>query len=396
MKSFHSLIVSFFLVFIVIPEMSHGQNRSLWVTRWDYESADDVIRIMENCQAIGVKNVIFQVRGNATVFYPSKIEPWGWELTGDSAQNIGMDPGWDPLQTAIDEAHKRGMELHAWMNLFPGWRGLESPPAKSNHIWLKHRSWFIIDQKGVLLQPTRSFYAFLSPGNPSVRQYLASLFGEVAKNYPSLDEIHMDYVRYPAHNEVSRTIRDFSYDKVSVAAFRKIHKKYPQYDMPEWMKFKCDQVSSTIRAVRLAILDASPTMRLSSTCMAEINRATSEVGQEPREWLSEGLVDWIIPMAYKRDTAGLEETLTSLDQAFDSKYKQQISVGLNIDFNSTSEVRRQMALVSQRGYSGQVLFAYSSLFQDHKSNGKAVVVENIWRQEQLKELLLSKESKSSW
>ena len=240
-------------LFFVLPASSQVEtHHAWWVTRWDYHSPEDIQVIMQNLKSVGATEVLFQVRGNATVFYDSAIEPWSGELLGDEKTFFGKNPGWDPLQTAIIEAHKNKLKIYAWMNVFPGWRGNYSPPPTSNHPWVKHRNWFMTDQKGVLLKPVEKGYAFLSPGIPEVRSYLASVFGEAAKKYPLLDGIHMDYVRYPIDTEYGK-FRDFSYDKPSVEIFKKKYGKFPSSTETEWSEFKQDNVTETIRMIREAV-----------------------------------------------------------------------------------------------------------------------------------------------
>lgn len=374
------------ICFLFTVENALASTRGIWVTRFDYKCAADVVSIIENARYLGVEQIYFQVRGNATVCYPSKIEPWAWELTGTTAQTIGVDPGWDPLATALAEAKKQGIQLHAWLNVFPGWRGIDPAPNGTRHPWVNHRSWFMIDQRGDLLRPTKSFYAFLSPGNTQVRSYLASLFGEIAKNYPQLDGIHMDYIRYPARNETGN-FRDYSYDEESIQAYKAKYKKNPSYDQPEWQRFKCEQVSATIRAIRKAIQAASPSMRLSATCSDNIHAATDEKGQDPRDWLRENLVDFITPMAYVQNINDLATRLKEWNRAFEPQWMDRMIIGLNADFNSTSEIIRQMQSIRNDNYGGMALFAYTSLFPNHQPNQKAEAIRSLWHEEILREIL---------
>ncbi len=384
-------IFSFFLFFYVVTGLSNtmtlAREQALWVTRWDFKSANDVVRIMENAKDLGATTVFFQVRGNATVFYPSKHEPWAWELSDLNPSDPPKDPGWDPLATAIQEAGRWGLSIQAWMNAFPAWRGTDSPPWKSNHLWRTNRSWFILDQRGRLLKPTSTFYSFLSPGIPEVREHLANVFKEVAVNYPNVDGIHLDYIRYPARNEVGRN-RDFSYDKPTVDAFRKKFKKYPNPDLKEWQQFKCEQVAETIRAIRTSIRDASPTMQLSSTCVADIDHATGETGQDVRIWVENDLVDTLIPMVYKQSTPEIRDLLDSFEEFLGKEWNQHLVAGLNVDFNASQEIRRQLQHIYERNYKGEALFAYSSLFPNHRPNEKAQVIETFWHEFQLKEILI--------
>lgn len=370
----------------LVPNGFPAEIRALWVTRYDFKSATDVVRIMENSRYAGANAVFLQVRGNATVFYPSKIEPWAWELTGDSPRTIGVDPGWNPLATAMQEAKKQGLQFHAWMNVFPGWRGAVPAPRGTQHPWVLHRSWFIIDQHGVLLQPTERFYSFLSPGQSQVRAYLASVFSEVAKLYPGLDGIHLDYIRYPGFNEAGRN-RDFSYDSESVKAFTQRYKKWPNYALAEWQRFKCEQVEATIRAIRHAVQSASATIQLSATCFANIHTATTEKGQDARDWLKDNLVDWVAPMAYERSVKDLESRLEEWDRFYPESSMKKMIIGINADFNSEREIQKQLDYVYKKKYGGVAIFAYTALFPNHKPNGKARLLQSIWQDAQIREVL---------
>jgi uncharacterized lipoprotein YddW (UPF0748 family) len=245
----------------------------------------------------------------------------------------------------------------------------------------------MIDQHGTLLRPSRSFYAFLSPGIPAVRKHLAAVCRELAGNYPAIDSIHLDYIRYPDFNEVGRA-RDFSYDKPSVDAFRKQTGKYERPDSQEWQAFKCEQIAESLRAMRAAVRAASPTMQLSATCKAEIHIATGETGQDVRIWLAENLVDTLIPMAYKRNTTQIREILDSFELFLDGQWQDRFVIGLNADFNEPGEIKNQMELLFDRNYAGEALFAYTSLFPNHQPNQKAKMIESLWRERQLKDLLL--------
>ena len=346
----------FLLLLSVFPAASDAESRRfMWVTRWDYHSPEDIQIIMQNLKSIGTSDVFFQVRGNATVLYDSEIEPWSGEISGDEKLYFGRNPGWDPLKTAISEAHRNGLRIHAWMNVFPAWRGTFSPPPNSNHPWIKHRNWFMTDQKGVLLKPTDKGYTFLSPGIPEVRSYLAGVFGEVAKKYPLLDGIHLDYVRYPIYKEYG-SFRDFSYDQTSTQLYKKKYGKFPNTNQPEWAEFKQNNVTETIRMIRAAINKYAPTIQLSSTFMAEIQTAYTQAGQNPMKWLSDNLVDWVVPMAYKHTASEFENILALLDHYIGPAWPEKMVIGINADFNSPAQIQEQMnyALLEKKRWTGYV------------------------------------------
>lgn len=127
--------------------------RAIWVTRWDYKTPADVRKIIANCAAMRFNVILFQVRGNGTVFYPSDIEPWAWELTSETPATTGKDPKWDPLKIAVSEAHRRGLELHAYVNVFSAWHSKKFPPRDSGQLWWEHPDWFMCDAAGNRMLP---------------------------------------------------------------------------------------------------------------------------------------------------------------------------------------------------------------------------------------------------
>ena len=104
------------------PGGAGGPVRGIWVTRYDYKTPDDVVRIMDNCQKAGFNAVLFQVRGNGTVAYESKIEPWAEQFNFKTLDSIRWS--WPSRR-----AHSRDMQLHAWVNVMPAWRG----PGNTGH-----------------------------------------------------------------------------------------------------------------------------------------------------------------------------------------------------------------------------------------------------------------------
>ena len=205
--------------------------RGLWVTRWTFQKPDDIDALLDDAQRAGFTHVFLQVRGTFDAFYPSEHEPWARELTG----KLGRDPGWDPLQHAIEGAHARGLELHAWANVYALWQGKRAPrSAGVPHALTQHPEWSIADKKGRRTDAKLS-YQFASPGNPEVRQHLVTVFDDLDARY-DIDGLHLDYVRYPG--------RDWGYDEASVAAAGAVT------DFDAWRR---DAIVQTVRAIDEAV-----------------------------------------------------------------------------------------------------------------------------------------------
>lgn len=129
-------------------------RRFLWVTRWDYASPEDIARICYNAASARFTDLLFQVRGEGTVFFNSPYEPWAWELSGkDPEVGVGIDPGWDPLAVAVREGRRRGLRVHAYLNVMPCWAQKVPPPKGRGQIYADHPDWLMVDSRGRRIKP---------------------------------------------------------------------------------------------------------------------------------------------------------------------------------------------------------------------------------------------------
>jgi uncharacterized lipoprotein YddW (UPF0748 family) len=145
----------------------------------------ELLKLLDDLKRSGMNVVFFQVRSESDAMYSSKLEPWSYYLSG--IQGRTPSPFWDPLAFVIQEAHKRGMELHAWFNPFRAIRSVNSTyPKDSLHVSVKHPEWML---------PIKNFL-LLDPGIPDARQYITQVCIDLATRY-DLDGIHYDDYFYP-------------------------------------------------------------------------------------------------------------------------------------------------------------------------------------------------------
>jgi uncharacterized lipoprotein YddW (UPF0748 family) len=140
-------------------------------------------RLIQSAADLGLNCLVFQVRPAADAFYDSPLEPWSPYLTGQMGQ--APSPKWDPLEFAITEAHKRGMELHAWFNPFRAALGERFPPS-AGHVRRQKPEWTFK-------------YAgnwWMNPGVPEVRKRAVDVVLDVTRRY-DVDGIHIDDYFYP-------------------------------------------------------------------------------------------------------------------------------------------------------------------------------------------------------
>ncbi len=367
-----------------------AEVRAIWVTRMNYKTPDDVRRIMSNVASLGFNVVFFQVRGNGTVFYKSDIEPWAWELTSDGPETTGKDPGWDPLALAIEEAHARNMELHAYVNIFPGWRTQKYPPRNSGQLWWEHPDWFMADAAGRRMIPrdhgvdstVGDWYSFISPGVPEVQDYLAKVFAELAAKYP-IDGIHYDYVRYP--HEITEVqaeyqargdrLGNWSYDAMSLARFtHETGVASPDADPTKWRDWRIAQVTATVRKIHAAVTAARPRVAFTASVMPDPANARTVNLQDYLTWLREGLLDGVVTMNYTADTAVFRNRSAML--LAPRPAPGVITQGLIIR-GSADIATQQLDAAAALGADGYAIFSYGSLFDMGNGHARRPAAERL-------------------
>ena len=252
----------------------HAQEtRALWVSRWDYNSPQDIDTIATRAATLGFNTLLFQVRGNATVTYPSNLEPWDTTLS---------DTTWNPLQKAIDAAHANSLQFHAWINVFPGWRG-EEPPDDRSHLFYTHPAWFMYDLYG-RPQTLNGHYMWLAPTIPFVLQHNLDVCEEIFTNY-DIDGLHLDYIRFPGVN--------YSYDPISLSVFEKKFEALPSERPDSWDYWRRQSITIFLQLLSQKIKSQKPRLILSAAVVSEPYRAKHLYFQDSYAWLSHGYVDVI-------------------------------------------------------------------------------------------------------
>ncbi len=332
-----------------------GPVRAIWVTRGDYRTPEDIRQIMDHCRDLGLSDVIFQVRGHGTAFWDSRIEPWADELGG-------RHPGYDPLAVAIREAHARDLALHGWVNVMPAWCGREAP-RNPRQLYNAHPDWFWYDQKGErqpLLQMDEGrlqpWYVSVNPCLPEVRQYLVSVFEEIARNY-EIDGLHLDYIRFPNDNAPKGV--DYPYDARTLALYRSQVGRAPADSRELWTQWRTEQVSRIVYDTRVMMRRTRPAAKLTASVAPDPDRAKAAHYQDGGTWAAKDWVDFLCPMNYTADEALF---VRRADAWRRRSHGKPVVMGLGLYMHKTTRPTiRQMELVAQ-WKQGFCLFSYSSLF----------------------------------
>ncbi len=190
----------FILIFVFFSQELIAQPkyefRGVWVATVDnidfpsikYLSADsqkaEFISLIDMHRRNGLNAVVVQIRPAADAFYPSQYEPWSEWLTG--VQGKPPAPSYDPLEFMISEAHKRGMEFHAWMNPYRAVFNIGKSSVAPTHITKIHPEWFL----------SYGGKKYFDPGNKEAQQFVTNVVKEVVRRY-NIDAIHFDDYFYP-------------------------------------------------------------------------------------------------------------------------------------------------------------------------------------------------------
>lgn len=254
---------------------------------------NELVAILNALEAGHLNATFLQVRPNSDAFYQSSREPWSQWLTGTRGKN----PGWDPLAFAVEEAHKRGIELHVWINPYRyEINGQHNTYAASDPIRRDHPDW-ILDFNNGSFDGT-----LLDPGNPAVRQYVTEVIAEIVNNY-DIDGVVFDDYFYPYGGTTTE-------DAATVAAY-----KPATQDVKDWRR---ENVDKTVKMVYDTIQTLKPWVRFgigpfgiwsTSSAAAKkygISLPSGIVGTDAYnalycntlEWMKQGTVDYVSPQLY--------------------------------------------------------------------------------------------------
>ncbi|MFJ2904905.1 glycoside hydrolase family 10 protein [Streptomyces sp. NPDC087212] len=229
--------------------------------------------------------VMFQVRPTADALWPSPYEPWSQYLTGTQ----GVDPGWDPLQTAVTEAHARGLELHAWFNPYRIANHTDPSKLAASHPARTHPEW-VVTYGGKL---------YYNPGLPEVRAFVQDAMVDAVRRYP-VDAVHFDDYFYPYPVAGQTFDDDEAYDRYGAG-------------FPDRAAWRRDNIDRLVREMAARIKETRPTTRFGISPFAVWRNATTDARgsdtaagvqtyddlcADTRKWVQEGWIDYIVPQVY--------------------------------------------------------------------------------------------------
>lgn len=289
------------------------EARAVWVTRFDWSKEADVRRLIDSAADAGFNVVFFQVRGAGDAFYRSQLEPW--------AARLGASPTWDPLQVAIDSARAKGVELHAYVNVFTGWSGANPPPGSlggPEHVLRRHPEWLETtsdnaDDEG---------YQWLSPGIEAVREWNTNVIKDLVRNY-DVDGVHLDRIRYAG--------RTHGWNALSRQAFE-------DSGSTDFNVFRTDAVNDQVRRIYEMLQVERPDVRLTAAVWGihtrlpgctSTSQGHTDYFQDSWAWAKDGYIHALVPMIYWGESSGCTRWSALYQSFLDHKGSAQVWGGMD-------------------------------------------------------------------
>ena len=338
-------------------QVSTSEIRAIWLDRGTIvktRSPEELAELFDRMAQAGINTVFFETVNSGYTIYPSKIAP----------QQNPLIRGWDPLEAAIELAHERDMELHAWVWTFAAVNQrhntiLNLPQDDLGPILSRYPDWAITDKKGDRFHYS-SGKAFLDPANPGVRRYLTLLLEEIATEY-DVDGIHLDYIRYPFQSPTAE--HTYGYGLSSRRQFQALTGVDPiELDVGDslwnqWTEFRIQQIDSFVESVSRRLNQQRPDLILSTAVFPMPRQERiNKIQQHWEEWVREEWIDLLVPMTYALETEQLQTLTRPLFEEF-SDGKALLLPGIRLLNVPDVVAVDQMQLLRGMSAEGYALFA---------------------------------------
>jgi uncharacterized lipoprotein YddW (UPF0748 family) len=370
---------------LIVKTWHPPEFRGLWVDRWSYQSPKDVQAIVQKAAQANFNAILFQVRGKADAYYQSSHEPWaaGLTVSGTYTQTqLGQNPGWDPLQLAVDEAHARGLQLHAWLNVYPVWMTSPEGQAPPEDVTPQHLFWKLADTYGLidwrqwdqegpirLDDYGRIPYLYASPVVTLTVAHIISVCQDIVTNY-EVDGLHLDHIRYAGP--------EFSHDPISETSFAEAQILDPDLTWENWQRAQVTHLVGQIyEQVILAHQDVMLTAAVWPIYRDYWDWITNDgydgYYQDSQGWMSEDLIDGIAPMLYANLVSMVGTEPDDYPLRFDTLIRDFVAADNGrfalagiyagtspslAHYDDFSDIAQSINLARLAGAAGQVIFSY--------------------------------------
>lgn len=356
--------------------LNHSEVQGIWISYLEYlemmqgksesQFRSNIAQALDNCLDLGLNTVFVHARSHGDAFYESELFPWSKYASG----SIDTDPGFDPLEVIIDEAHSRGISVQAWINPLR----LCSTSDMSSYGDFIVSDWYNDSSfNGSYIVEVNGYY-YLNPAYDEVIELVSDGVCEIISQY-DVDGLHIDDYFYPTTDTTfdAEAFNESSYSDLS--------------------DFRFDNCDRLVSAIYDAVKTSNPTALFSVSCQGSIENNYDKMYADVEKWCTEdGYLDYIVPQIYygfENSTQPYSECLSRWD-AIASRGGIPLVVGLSVYkigvedvwagagksewINDSSILARQLAEAMECvSYGGAALYSYRSIYSADSS-----VSQQVW------------------
>ena len=320
-----------------------------------------------------INHLFVQVRGRGDSFYESQFT---------SRSQILSEGEFDPLAYLLDTANGKGINIHAWVNVYILWSS-KSLPNDERHILHMQEQWLDTTEEwpvdvgkklDMVAVNNNNEGLFLSPNHPDVNGYLIKVFRELITNY-DIDGLHLDYIRYQE--------AEYGRNPYAIARFKRESGNDPGpwflemerstsasprliANMKRWNNFKRKAVTSLVKDTRALVNEVRPDCIISAAVKPNLYVARERYFQEWNVWLAAGYLDWVVPMNYSSKKREFARNIDVIDDNFPKKYREKIIMGIALHNQTPSEASDKIKFSRLRQFPRVSIFSYNIMIKDHR------------------------------
>lgn len=337
------------------------EGRAIWLDRAtiiEAKNQQEISKLMHKLRQAGINIVYFETLNAGFPIYPSAI-----------LKNNPMVHGWDPLKAAVEEGHKLGMEVHAWVWAFAvGNRRhnplIGQPESYPGPILVENGLMpeALRNRDGGLNVDNRQNEYWVDPSSEKARNFLLSVYQEIVRNY-DVDGLQLDYIRYPFQTSATR----MGFDAVGREHFYRATGQsldnLDDYTARLWTAWKTYQVSSFVQQVSTTLRQIKPNIKISAAVfpMKRESRIVT-IQQDWETWIDNGWVDTLSPMSYTSDPQRLQGMFDYVQSS--PQKRSLIYPGIALHRLDGGQLVQQLEALRQHGGLGATLFAGAHLDQE--------------------------------
>ncbi len=345
------------------------QMRAFWVDSQHpgYRNPAELDTLINDVVRANANTIIAQMRWRGDARYNQSIEPRAVDPKLATAETF------DPLAALLEQAHARGIAVHAWVNVSVTCKDGHALQGHPQHVCTTHGPAVSDPERWTTATYQGAQVGDLDFGHPQAVAHMEAVVFHMLRHYPALDGVHFDYMRYG--------FTDYGYNRVSLDRFNRAYGHSadyrPQPEDPTWSQWRRDRMTELMRRLYIGSKAINPAIQVSVATITwggsgTANRndwtnsaAYARVFQDWRGWLDEGIIDFAVPMHYFEEHDPQERAWYDNWLAWDRQNAGRraivagVGVFLNSPDNGIAQVQRALAADAEgRGVAGVAFFSY--------------------------------------